>query len=83
LSVHQPNLPMVIKPSGSRISVNEAAEYTGLAVSTLNKRRMTGDGPKFLKLSARRIVYDTTDLDTWLSSKRRISTSDDGAAEAA
>jgi hypothetical protein len=61
-----------------RIGVALAAAYTGLAISTLNKLRMTGAGPHFLKLSPRRIVYDTHDLDVWLATKRRISTSDDG-----
>jgi predicted DNA-binding transcriptional regulator AlpA len=64
--------------------VAAAAAYTGLAESTLNKLRMTGGaGPRFLKLSARRVVYDTNDLDDWLRSKRRVSTSDNGSAEAA
>jgi hypothetical protein len=32
------------------MNVAEAAEYTGLATSTLNKRRITGDGPEYFKL---------------------------------
>ena len=65
-----------------RLSVPEAAAYVGESVSMLNKRRLTGDGPPFLKIS-RRVVYDTSDLDLWLASKRRVSTSDNGAALAA
>ncbi len=64
-----------------RISVSAAASYTGLAESTLNKLRMTGVGPRFLKVSARRVTYDTDDLDEWLVSKRRRSTSDRGDDE--
>ena len=45
----------------------EAAEYLGISVSTLSKRRVDGDGPKYLKLG-RRVVYDTRDLDDWLNS---------------
>lgn len=71
------------RSTGSRISVGAAATYTGLAESTLNKLRMTGSGPRFLKVSARRVVYDTSDLDAWLVSKRRVSTSDNGPAEVA
>jgi len=67
--------------NSKRISVSEAAIYTGLAESTLNKLRLTGDGPRFLKLTARRVSYDTADLDEWLASKRRISTSDHGNAQ--
>jgi hypothetical protein len=61
-----------------RIPTDEAAAYIGEAPSTLNKRRLSSDGPPFLKIS-RRVVYDTADLDTWLASKRRNSTSDHGA----
>jgi predicted DNA-binding transcriptional regulator AlpA len=69
--------------NSQRISVGAAANYTGLAESTLNKLRMTGGGPRFLKISARRVAYDTADLDEWLASKRRRSTSDQGEAATA
>jgi predicted DNA-binding transcriptional regulator AlpA len=69
--------------SGSRISVGAAAAYTGLAESTLAKLRMTGSGPRFLKISARRVAYDTRDIDEWLATKRRVSTSDTGSTERA
>lgn len=61
-----------------RMPVDGAAAYTGLSVSTLNKLRVFGGGPVFLKLG-RRVAYDVADLDAWLASKRRTSTSDDGA----
>ncbi|MGO6898741.1 helix-turn-helix transcriptional regulator [Rhizobium ruizarguesonis] len=51
-----------------------AAEYLNLSVSTLNKLRLTGDGPSYIKLG-KSVVYDPADLDEWLSSKRRRSTS--------
>lgn len=59
----------------TRLSVEEAADYTGLSISTLNKLRLTGSGPIFMKLN-RRIVYQTSDLDSWLDSKRHRSTSE-------
>lgn len=55
-----------------------AADYTGFAGSTLEKLRVTGDGPPFLKVG-RVVLYDRDDLDAWLSSKRRTSTSDAGS----
>lgn len=58
--------------------VQAAAAHLGLSASTLNKLRVFGGGPVFLKLG-RRVVYDPADLDTWLASKRRTSTSDDGS----
>jgi predicted DNA-binding transcriptional regulator AlpA len=58
-----------------KLNSPETAEYLGISVSTLSKRRVFGDGPKYLKLG-RRVVYDTRDLDAWLDTRRRASTSD-------
>ncbi|WP_426027246.1 helix-turn-helix transcriptional regulator [Brevundimonas sp. TWP2-3-4b2] len=60
-----------------RLSVKSAALIVGLSVSTMNKLRVHGGGPTFLKLG-RRVVYDPRDLDNWLTSRRRTSTSDQG-----
>jgi predicted DNA-binding transcriptional regulator AlpA len=54
----------------------KAAAYLGLAVSTLAKQRLRGDGPKFVRLSARAIGYLQADLDEWLAAKRCSSTSE-------
>lgn len=54
-----------------------AARYLGIAESTLEKLAVTGGGPVFHKLG-KTVVYDTRDLDAWLASKRRRSTSDTG-----
>jgi predicted DNA-binding transcriptional regulator AlpA len=53
----------------------EAAKYTGLSESTLAKRRLYGQPPAFLNLGGRAIGYRLDDLDTWLDSCRRQSTS--------
>ena len=58
-----------------KLNSPEAAEYLGISVSTLSKRRIDGDGPQYLKLG-RRVVYDTRDLDAWLDTRRRASTAD-------
>ena len=60
-----------------RMRTREAAAYTGLSESTLEKWRIAGGGPAFLKLG-RVVVYDEHDLSAWLSSRRRMSTSDPG-----
>jgi predicted DNA-binding transcriptional regulator AlpA len=52
-----------------------ASSYTGLAVSTLAKQRIRGDGPPFIRLSPRAIGYLQSDLDKWLADKRFSSTS--------
>ena len=47
----------------------EAAEYVGLAESTLEKQRVSGTGPRFIRLGSRAIGYDIRDLDAWLASR--------------
>jgi predicted DNA-binding transcriptional regulator AlpA len=53
----------------------EAADLSGLSKSTLDKMRVFGGGPPYLKIG-RRVVYDPVDLDQWLASHRRKSTSE-------
>jgi predicted DNA-binding transcriptional regulator AlpA len=55
-----------------------AAEYSGSTKSTFEKYRLTGEGPVYIKIG-RVVVYYREDLDTWLASKRRMSTSEQGA----
>ena len=61
------------------MSAPEAASYCGSSASTFAKLRLYGGGPVFLKLG-RRVVYNPDDLDAWLASRRRTSTSDEVAA---
>ncbi len=49
----------------------------GVSTSTLAKWRLAGSGPVYSK-AGRVIVYDVADLDDYLSSRRRLSTSDTG-----
>ena len=49
----------------------EAGEYVGLPPSTLEKKRLTGDGPAFIRLGGRAIGYDIRDLDAWLDGQRQ------------
>ena len=53
----------------------EAAQYLGLSPSTLEKKRLTGDGPQFVRLGGRAVGYDVAALDRWLDSQRTASTS--------
>ena len=56
----------------------EAAKYIGLSESTLAKRRLYGLRPAFLNLGGRAIGYAIDDLNAWLESCRRESTSQAG-----
>ena len=54
----------------------EAARFLALSPSTLEKMRLTGDGPPFVRLGARAVGYSVDDLRKWLRSRRVLSTSD-------
>jgi predicted DNA-binding transcriptional regulator AlpA len=56
----------------------EAAVYTGRSESGLEKMRCSGTGPPFVKLGSRSVGYLREDLDAWLASRRRSSTSEPG-----
>jgi predicted DNA-binding transcriptional regulator AlpA len=62
-----------------KLSVVEAARHLGLSKSLLDKLRLTGGGPIYLKLGPRRVVYDLADLEQWAAERRRRSTSEGGA----
>ncbi len=57
------------------IRVKEAAQYVGLSKSSLDKLRHFGGGPKYFKLG-RAVIYSTSDLDAWMSERRRSETWD-------
>jgi predicted DNA-binding transcriptional regulator AlpA len=56
------------------LTTGDAAAYLGLSVSCLNKMRISGGGPVFLKLS-RAVRYRQEDLDAWTASRRYSATS--------
>jgi predicted DNA-binding transcriptional regulator AlpA len=58
-----------------RLRTKPAADYIGVSKSTLEKRRVDGNGPTFSKLG-RTVVYDTEDLDAYVAARRQQSTSE-------
>lgn len=60
--------------SNSILNTAEAARRLALASSTLEKMRVYGTGPSFLKLG-RAVRYRPLDLDEWLLGRRVASTS--------
>jgi len=56
------------------MTVTQAAEYLGLAVSTLNKWRCHGEGPVFIKLG-RAVRYRVEDLEKFIQKASKTSTS--------
>jgi hypothetical protein len=59
-----------------KLRIRDAATYTGLAKSTLEKLRVTGSGATYIHVG-RVVLYDPDDLDAWLAAHRRKSTSDE------
>lgn len=60
-------------------NTREAATLVGLSIPTLNKLRVYGGGPIFLKLG-RAVRYRRSDLESWLAARVRHNTSQNGGA---
>ena len=55
----------------------EASRFVGLSIRTLEKHRIYGTGPRYAKLGGR-VVYRLEDLEAWVESGLKASTSDPG-----
>lgn len=55
----------------------EAARFVGLSIRTLEKHRIYGTGPRYSKIGGR-VVYSLEDLQSWVQSGAKASTSDPG-----
>ena len=56
------------------LTSQEAAEVLNVSNSWMAQSRLTGKGPSFICVGARRL-YSPDDLSAWMASKRRQSTS--------
>lgn len=70
-------LPEGLNPA---LNCEQASQYTGLAVKTLEKMRCDGRGPRFVRFSRNAVRYLKVDLDTWLAALTVSSTSEKAAA---
>lgn len=61
------------------LSTKQAADRLHLSYVTLERMRVRGDGPPFLRVSQKRVVYDCEMLDRWARSRARTSTSERAA----
>ena len=61
------------------LTQNEAAELLKLSVRTVERLRVTGTGPKFLKIR-NSVRYRPADVEAWLASRTVRSTSEEPAA---
>ena len=58
------------------LTEKEAGKILGFSIRTLQKWRIEGQGPPFIRVSARTIRYRREDLDQWIESCVRTSTSE-------
>ena len=58
------------------ITTQQAADHLGVSTSWLEKLRVSGFGPPYFKPSDRLVLYRRSEIDAWISSSRRTSTSD-------
>jgi predicted DNA-binding transcriptional regulator AlpA len=63
-------------PADALLTPQQTADYTGLAITTLQRQRTEGTGPKFVKLGKRRVAYRLADVQTWLEERVARSTAD-------
>lgn len=70
------NEPSLFARSGSGFLVpHEAAIFTRLSLRTLERHRLSGTGPVFIRLG-RRVLYHPDDLMAWAQLHRYRSTSE-------
>lgn len=62
-------------PYHSLLNTLQAARLLGLSSSTLSKSRLTGEGPRFVKLGAS-VRYRRSDLEAFVNANMRLSTSE-------
>jgi len=58
------------------VSEQDAKPYTGLSGRTLQRLRLEGRGPCFVRLTGNRIGYRVSDLQAWVAERLVTSTSD-------
>ena len=66
--------------STSLLTTKEAARYLGVSAAFLERDRWAGARIPFIRVGSRAVRYQLDDLDTYIGSRKRRSTSDCGAA---
>lgn len=63
-----------LDPRNVRMRPDEAAVYIPMDKGQLAQLRYTGNGPTFLKPSARTVLYRKGDIDDWLDASEQTTT---------
>ena len=72
---HPAAIPITIE---QHYSTKELAKLLSISPATLDNIRLAGDGPKYIKFKDWKILYAASDVQEYLNSYRRTSTSDMG-----
>jgi predicted DNA-binding transcriptional regulator AlpA len=67
------------EPQSSLVKVRGASKVTGFSESQLNKLRVYGGGPEYIKIG-KSVFYELSALHAWIAAHRRSSTSQSAAA---
>jgi predicted DNA-binding transcriptional regulator AlpA len=60
------------------LSERQVSDWLGLSEPTLFRHRRDGTGPRFIRLSARRVAYRRSAVEAWLSQRERKTLNDSG-----
>jgi predicted DNA-binding transcriptional regulator AlpA len=71
----EPDIKRDFGPAKAKLSVREAAAYLNVSKSWLDKSRLDGTGPRYIKIG-RRVCYDLADLELFAVSQKRQHTSE-------
>ena len=70
-----PAPPVPAPPAPAVLRTPAAARYLGVSESHLEKARIYGNGPTFVRITRAAVGYLVADLDQWLKDRRCTSTS--------
>lgn len=62
------------------LTCKETAARLGLSERSLERLRTSGEGPPFVRLSARRLAYREADVLAWIERRIRRSRAEDAAS---
>ena len=67
-----------MQPADTFLTQDEAAKRLRLSPRTLERMRLNGDGPRFIK-AGRRVLYRNSSLEAWVDDRTFVRTSEIGA----
>lgn len=68
----------IFKNPNQLLSRSEIHEEFGISRRWLELAALSGEGPPYIRISARMVRYQRSVLEAWLADRTRLSTSDNG-----